>query len=206
MADVDINGSPVFIPGHRGMALAGREDATIEIRDLYDDNPPTLTYELWIASAPIDGLILADNRLAIEIIDDELSLTSRRDGSFLRFSPFPTDRFFHAAFLVSEDTATLYIDGISVESAIVLTEPPNMSSVFVTNDGEPGTEPIFGAVDDIRIWSRLLAPSEIAAAAARRFRGRRPDSSARGRSQPDDDRDAREENRRQSPTRFNGPR
>ncbi|MFF5099253.1 MULTISPECIES: beta-L-arabinofuranosidase domain-containing protein [Actinosynnema] len=82
-------------------------------------------------------------------------------------NPLPVGEWSHLALTVGDGSATLYVDGAPVGGTTVTTPLTGLAHHWLGRS-HFAADPVFaGAFDEISVWSRVLAPDEVAAAAGR---------------------------------------
>jgi hypothetical protein len=143
------------------------------------------TLSCWLAREGTGGVqsVLAlhrdlDSGVQLGLRDGALAAWRTDNGAILVVAETPLDsgEWQHAAYVYEGEptlVGRLYIDGVEVAQAEVEMTNRTPSAGFLgTLDG---TRELFhGRLDEVRIWSRALTPSEVAADMARTSPGRDP--------------------------------
>ncbi len=161
------NGGPVigkFGAGYEGYVLAGTSKP---------HDPSAVTIDAWIKPDSGGGgsIVRYDDgntyEYHFEAIVPELYFTSRCGGGYYEAgtngATIPTDVWTHVAFSVDASGPQAYIDGVP-QPTFIFNGSYNLPACL-QNGSWNITQSFDGAVDEIEIFERVLAPSEVEAIA-----------------------------------------
>jgi hypothetical protein len=132
----------------------------------------SMTIALWVYYPSIDSsnrnaFALKSGSAAVQIGQRGSALVASKSGGVIlaTASSTPTSGWHHLAYTFDGTTHRLYLDGGTATTSTVAPDTGAATSVWIgTYNG--GSELWAGSLDDVRIYSRVLAATEIAALAA----------------------------------------
>ena len=185
--DGTLSGGPAWGPGRidGGLAFDGFDDS-VAIDGATADGLADLTIAFWMRTSKtgMQGLVSAanagnDNELLVFLLNHRWMrlYTGESGGSYVQwFVPPLADGAWHHIAIVRDatgDRATLYVDGVSRGNIATVLSPIDVDSAgFVLGQEQDavggGFDPnqaFEGSLDDVRLYGRLLAASEVQALA-----------------------------------------
>jgi len=172
------------VDGHQdvGVELAGKAWLECPLPTVASVAPAPMTVALWVNlhSFPELHAALATRQLGtgfedhffLGIEQDHLRFKSHIwDGFMTTGGPLPLERWFHVAFTHdAQGTTRLYLDGVEVASATgVHTDrgpvetPLTLGAGHYSRNRSSVRQRLDGALDDARVYDRVLSPAEIKA-------------------------------------------
>jgi len=166
-------GTVRLVPGKRGMAYAFDSNASIAVADTADFDHGGFTVAEWLylpSTEPVSTFDCTVGRPIPGSYGDHWSIciqpgkTSFTFQDAILYGPaLPYDEWHHLALTWSANTAQAFFDGTKSDSqpATVAGSPDPI--VIGSDIDPPGVDNFFpGYMDDLRLYSRALAPTEIA--------------------------------------------
>ena len=108
-------------------------------------------------SLPFDAFINADGTVAFEV-GNTAALSSVTTG--LKLTP---GQWFHLAFVYNANVIKIYVNGNQAASGSSVTPEAGRISNFMIGNRSDLSRPLFGTVDEIRVWNTARSQSVIAA-------------------------------------------
>ena len=165
------SGAPSYARGVRGQALIPNPTAPARSAPLSLVGS-ALTVELWarIDPGPITGqhvLLSYDGEWSIELNDEGFVLIVAGLTAFEMLPFFIDGNWHHYAVTGTATQIDFYVDGIPAAGPNTPIVPPMTATELTIGDGPSGGKPWPGAVDELRIWTKLLDATTIASHALR---------------------------------------
>jgi sugar lactone lactonase YvrE len=108
-------------------------------------------------SLPFDAFINADGTVAFEV-GNSAALSSVTTGVKLT-----AGQWFHLAFVYNANVIKIYVNGNQAASGSSVTPAAGMMNNFMIGNRSDLSRPLFGTVDEIRVWNTARSQSAIAA-------------------------------------------
>jgi hypothetical protein len=118
------------------------------------------------APAARHGILDSNGRFSLFLMPSGSVACSAGPGADATTAGLPTGKLTHIACTASGGILTLYVDGAVVASAVAGPIPVNANGIAVGRN-DPSGDFFDGTIDELRIYSRVRSPAEIAAAAMR---------------------------------------
>ena len=185
--DGTLAGNPPFVDGVEGQAMnvvADGQYVTIPYADDFGLN--TFTISVWVNAAASDSSLgilgtrfNSDNTFDVKVTastihgdigDGTAWLTTALDIPQAQGGDIKRNVWYHIAYVLDDaaDTAELYVDGALATTMTVTGTPLFMKPDQELRIGlDYPTEPMRGAIDEVRIFNRALSPAEVAHLAGR---------------------------------------
>lgn len=170
---------PVSVPSRQGLGNAVNFDASTCIEILDDDalRPAVFTYALWVRpriaqtatvfSKPAMADVEDSNSYELWTQDTGMYVFSTNNGTQQQFTlavGYTAGSWSHVAASFDGTTKRLYVNGVEKSSNVAVPSNYDADPVRIGCDREFGAEQHYfdGAVDEVRLYNRVLSSNEIA--------------------------------------------
>ena len=170
--DLDVE-DVAFETGAPGAGRAARlgPDSTIRVPDNDGLDLQSVTVEAWIkldrlpSSGARFGIVDKEARYGMFVLSNGALACSARGATAMASGAIAPGQWVSIACVASTSEVSVWVAGTRRAGAAAAPTPAPALSGLAIGGNMPSGDPLIGAVDNLRIWSRALGDSEICASA-----------------------------------------